>query len=372
MKKFISICLFFTVASVFLTSCAQMGGAKGISGTFQNAANMPIKLVRYGGDNMPKDYASSTIDASGNWKMDLKDSKLEPGFYKFEVGTYSLFTVFNGKEKGVIIKGDVNNFPKFDVTVEGSESSNEFLNTIKPFTSGAQVTREQAVESVTKTKDALVGMALCNILFRGMPDFIDTYKEIGKRLNTQYKDSEYDKNYAEIIKSLEQAAAVQEAKATIKVGMQAPDISLPNPEGKTISLSSLKGKVVLVDFWASWCGPCRRANPHVVELYHKYKDQGFTVYSISLDGLDERTKERITDPSELKSRAEQEKSKWLAAIAADKLDWPNHVSELKKWDTTAAKQWGVDSIPRTFVIGKDGKVAAINVQDLESEIKKLL
>ena len=68
MKKIFSICLFFTIASVFLTSCAQMGGEKGISGNFANAANMPIKLVRFGGDNMPKDYASGTIDASGNWK----------------------------------------------------------------------------------------------------------------------------------------------------------------------------------------------------------------------------------------------------------------------------------------------------------------
>ena len=372
MKKIFSICLFFTIASVFLTSCAQMGGEKGISGNFANAANMPIKLVRFGGDNMPKDYASGTIDASGNWKMDLKEA-IQPGFYKFEVGTYSLFTVFNGKEKSVKIKGDVNNFPKFDVNVEGSDASTEFINTIKPFTSGAQITKEQAIESVMKTKDAMVGMALCNILFRGMPDFLDTYKEISKRLNTQYKDSEYDKSYAEIIKQIEQTTTVQAAKEKVKVGMPAPEINLPDPNGKNIALSSLKGKVVLVDFWASWCGPCRRANPHVVELYNKYQAKGFTVYSVSLDGLDERTKSRITDNAQLNTRMEEEKNKWLGAIATDKLIWPTHVSELKKWDTAAAKEWGVDAIPRTFLIGKDGKVAAVNPQqDLEAQIQKLL
>lgn len=371
MKKFFSICLFFTLASLFLTSCAQMGD-KGIKGNFSNAANMPLKLVRFGGGNMPKDYASATIDASGNFKFDLKEG-IQPGFYKFEVGTNSFFTVFNGKEKSVNITGDVNNFPKFDVKVEGSEASSEFINTIKPFTAGAEITKEQAIASVMDTKDALVGMSLCNILFRGMPDFIDTYKEISKRLSTQYKDSEYDKSYVEIVKQIEQAALVQAAKEKIKVGMDAPEINLPDASGKNIALSSLKGKVVLVDFWASWCGPCRRANPHVVELYNKYKEKGFTVYSVSLDGLDERTKSRITDNAELKTRMEEEKNKWLGAVAADKLAWPNHVSELRKWDTEAAKNWGVDAIPRTFLIGKDGKVAAVNAQqDLEAQIQKLL
>lgn len=373
MKKLISICLFFTIASVFLTSCAQMGGPKGISGTFSNAANMPIKMVKFGGDNMPKDYANGTIDASGNWKLDLKEG-IQPGFYKFEIGTYSLFTVFNGTEKGVKITGDVNNFSKFDVNIEGSAASTEFINSIKPFTNNSQqITKEQAIESVMKTKDALVGMSLCNILFRGMPDFIDTYKEIGKRLETQYKDSEYDKGYKDIIKQIDQAATIQAAKSKIKVGMPAPEINLPDPKGNNIALSSLKGKVVLVDFWASWCGPCRRANPHVVELYNKYKDKGFTVYSVSLDGLDERTKSRITDNAQLNTRMEEEKNKWLGAIAADNLAWSTHVSELKKWDTAAAKEWGVDAIPRTFLIGKDGKVASVNAQqDLEEQIKKLL
>ena len=132
--------------------------------------------------------------------------------------------------------------------------------------------------------------------------------------------------------------------------------------------------MVLVDFWASWCGPCRRANPHVVSLYNKYKDKGFTVYSISLDGVDERTKARISDNKALDAKMAEEKKKWLDAVAADQLAWPNHVSELKKWDTSTAQEWGVDAIPRTFLIGKDGKIAAINAQggSLEAEIQKLL
>lgn len=122
----------------------------------------------------------------------------------------------------------------------------------------------------------------------------------------------------------------------------APEINLPDPNGNYISLSSLKGKVVLVDFWASWCGPCRRENPNVVRLYNKYKDQGFTVYSVSLDGL-ERQK---GDP----------KQSWMAAIKQDGLSWPNHVSSLKGWQTEVLQDYGINSIPYTVLLDREGKI----------------
>jgi peroxiredoxin len=137
------------------------------------------------------------------------------------------------------------------------------------------------------------------------------------------------------------------------VGDVAPDISLANPSGQKMSLSDLKGQVVLLDFWASWCGPCRRENPNVVKTYNEYKDKGFTVFSVSLD---------------------KSKDRWVGAIQKDGLVWENHVSDLKGWSSSGAKKYGVRGIPATFLIDENGVIKAVNVRGgkLESELKKML
>ena len=166
------------------------------------------------------------------------------------------------------------------------------------------------------------------------------------------------------------SAAVQ---AQPRQGQIAADIALPTAKGDTIHLSSLRGKVVLLDFWASWCGPCRKSNPHVVEIYNKYKDKGFTVFSVSLDGIDARSKERYPDDAQFQAGLEQSKKNWMAAIEKDQLTWPYHVSELSKWDTKAAREYGVSGIPKTFLIDRQGKIAAVNPRTtLEEELLKIL
>lgn len=132
--------------------------------------------------------------------------------------------------------------------------------------------------------------------------------------------------------------AIETSPATAtSVGAIAPDLAFPDPDGNIRKLSDLRGKVVLLDFWASWCRPCRGENPHVVAMYHKYHDKGFEVFSVSLD---------------------RDKESWKRAIAADGLVWPNHVSDLKGWGSAAAKLYGVSSIPCTFLIDKDGRILA--------------
>ena len=163
------------------------------------------------------------------------------------------------------------------------------------------------------------------------------------------------------------------AKEKIKVGQPAPDIKLPSPDGQEYALSDLKGKIVLIDFWASWCGPCRRANPHVVETYKKYKDQGFTVYSVSLDGIDSRTRARYKNAEQVEQQMNNQKKRWTDAIAKDNLIWNYHVSDLKKWESGAAREYGVSSIPKTFLIDRDGMIAAVNPRNnLEQQLKRLL
>jgi thiol-disulfide isomerase/thioredoxin len=136
------------------------------------------------------------------------------------------------------------------------------------------------------------------------------------------------------------------------IGSTAPDLEFPNPEGKIIKLSDLRGKYVLIDFWASWCGPCRKENPNVVAIYHKYKDKGFDIFSVSLD---------------------RDKAGWVGAIEKDKLVWTNHVSDLKSWSSEAAKIYGVRSIPATFLIDKEGKILAKDLRGnaLEDMLKKI-
>ena len=136
--------------------------------------------------------------------------------------------------------------------------------------------------------------------------------------------------------------AIETSPATAtSVGAIAPDLAFPDPDGNIRKLSDLRGKVVLLDFWASWCRPCRGENPHVVAMYQKYHDKGFEVFSVSLD---------------------RDKESWKRAIAADGLVWPNHVSDLKYWSSEAARTYGVSSIPSTFLLDQNGRIIAKNLR----------
>ena len=149
-----------------------------------------------------------------------------------------------------------------------------------------------------------------------------------------------------------QSGAENKSRNDSWVGKQAPQFSMPDVNGKNISLSSFKGKYLLVDFWASWCGPCRMENPNVVKAYNEFKNKNFTILGVSLD---------------------KEKEPWRQAIQDDKLAW-THVSDLKYWNSAAVEIFQFDGIPFNILLDPQGKIIAqeLRGEALENKLKELL
>ena len=174
------------------------------------------------------------------------------------------------------------------------------------------------------------------------------FKTVRDGLTETHPNSEYAKQLQGMVAQREKELATEGKTA---VGAKAIDIALPTPEGETVALSSFKGKYVLIDFWASWCGPCRRENPNVVKLYQKYNKAGFEVFSVSLDN---------------------NKDKWVNAIKQDGLEW-THVSDLLGWKCAPAKKYGVRGIPFTVLVDKEGTIIANKLRgpQLEAKLQEL-
>jgi peroxiredoxin len=198
----------------------------------------------------------------------------------------------------------------------------------------AAKTADQIAEIIKKEPASL---GVINLLQGGQvldrDKYIETYIISADKAKKAWPNSSVVKEFAEMV----------DKNKAIAIGQLAPEIALPNPAGQTVKLSSLRGKYVLIDFWAKWCGPCRRENPNVVKAYQAYRDKGFEVFGVSLD---------------------RSKEDWVKAIQEDNLTW-THVSDLKYFQSEAALLYNINAIPFSVLIDPSGLIVAKNLRGLE-------
>jgi len=358
--------IIFFLALAAIAACAPQG--YNISGTIANAENINVYFDKVDAASGTNAIITKTeTDGSGNFTINFEEPPAN-GIYRVRLGIQSAMLIIEDNTVPLKINGDLNNIKNFDYTVEGSPTSTEFQGIMSQFAT-KKITSDQLIAKIKNEASPLTAYLLANIALKA-PNFADTHRAVYNKIEGTGYDfvSEYDT----YVTQMEQMWAKQQATNKIRVGEPAPDIVMEDLDGKQRKLSDLKGQVVLLDFWASWCGPCRKANPKVVETYKKYEEKGFTVFSVSLDGLDNRTKQRYS-ADQIDAQMENSKKRWKDAIIKDNLTWDHHVSDLKKWDSMGAAMYGVRSIPKTFLIDRDGKIAAVDPRyNLEEMVQKFI
>lgn len=366
MKKL--ICL-FALAWTFVANAQEINVS--VSGMIFNPPVDTIFISQFYGQYF-MDYHKIPIDKNGNFKFTGKVPNAD--YYILRVGDVNVQLILR-KDSEIKVYGDGKNLRAFCNIVGSDESKamNDFaivsdkwrqksdsaINAMRQDPSREQVINQYMQQEYTNFQtefqnfvannpnSAALIMALAGV--NPEQDF-QTYENLITQIQNSFKESptvqSYFKNYLALKKKIEEGQKLAPGKL-------APDFEeLSTDRNKSIKLSSLRGQVVLIDFWASWCGPCRRENPNVVKTYEKYKKDGFTIISVSLD---------------------QDKSKWLEAIKHDNLTWPNHVSDLGGWNSKVPQLYGVNSVPFTVLLDKEGKIIQTNLRGeaLEHELQKI-
>lgn len=372
----------FTV-TVAYKNLDKMANPNGGSGAASGKGKILLEAIPYGGDANPVIIDSTSLNGN-NGEVVLKGNGAQEAIYQlmFENGPFILLINDNND---IDVNLDLSKQENY-YTVSGSEASSMLKDFIMNYSSKAVIVNKsfEAIDSVkhmaapdsvmivyterknkamddmnaylqqtiTGSKHPALSLFALGWASRSLqqPDFERSLNEVIqkfpdhevlKRLKTSYD-----------MQKSQQAEQRSKMQSGSMVGKAAPELNLPDKDGKIISLTSFRGKYLLIDFWASWCGPCRQENPNVVKAYNEYKGKNFTVLGVSLD---------------------KEKDAWLQAIQDDGLAW-THVSDLKFWNSKAVGLYGFEGIPYNVLVDPQGKIIAESLRgfDLENKLQELL
>ena len=356
-------------------------GSTIISGKISNPKNIPLSINFIGPAGM-QNMGAIDVDSNGNFNHELTIDDI--GFYSLAYNAENSILLFIEPGSSTVITADGNQlFDSYSLTESTKDSKliKEYFEEYNRFAKEQQDLNLQMSALDYSADDARTELIAKSEAIRAefnqyKRSFIDANEEMPmlaflldhlnpkteldyiKKIGESAKKSLFGTHYNDMVQRVVQARIQSQnppptPSGQIAVGQMAPEIAFPNPNGEIIKLSSLRGKLVLLDFWASWCRPCRMENPNVVRMYNKYKDKGFDIYSFSLD---------------------QDPARWKNAIQQDGLVWPNHASDLKGWNTATIPLYGFKGIPFTVLIDKDGKILETNLRGpaLENKLKSLL